>query len=194
MALQSVYKNASEEEIAALYSLNLLVSDDIEDITLKWMLEGKGSNEIAFLASKTHTSLNGIRTEFEKAFDEVEVEIPCEEIALKKILKFHLQQILLCPDQYMVHLYELIDLDRLYANKITLFERPDCDAYFEERNLKYPNAKSAKFAGQEFGIEKLYGLYYSHDDFDKWTKRLEAKRKSKVLVETKIILDKFYHD
>ena len=88
MALRKIYTNASDEELAALYSLNLLVSSDIEEVAVKWMLDEKGSSEVAFLASRTHPSLNVIRNEVEKAFSEIKIEIPCKKTALKRSLNF----------------------------------------------------------------------------------------------------------
>ena len=209
MALRTIYKNASDEEIASLFCLGLLWPPDIEDIAMNWMLNNRGDENVAFLASKPHTYMSEILTALITAFKEIKIKVPEKQLALKNVIRFHLKSMLVTPDNYMTHLHELIELDREYSGKIELFSRPDCDEYFRDQNNKYPKSKSKKYAAQEFGIEKLYGLYYD-DDFietrklpglvyskknnQKFLDKCEAERKSKVLEETKRVLERFYSD
>ncbi len=99
----------------------------------------------------------------------------------------------------MNYLHALVDLQRDWE-KTELFERPDCDQYFAEMKSKFPYAGNS-YAAQGWGIENLYGLYYSSDYWEysgppifrkRWLANAEKKQREAVINEAKIILKKFF--
>lgn len=187
-----LYKDVGDGEIAAFYRLNLITPDDIEPIATKWMLEDKGGLAVACLASQHHSSLREVSNEFEAALKEIPLRIPDMSEAVKMAFNYHLQQILNDPEFYLLHLNAIVHLDRDYSGKVNLFNRPDCDQHFRKQRIKYPNTSCSKFAGQEFGIENLIGLYYQGDDYSEWTVELETTRSRNAIQETERVLNKFY--
>ena len=186
------YHNASPLEILALFTLKLLNAGDIQPIALAWLERGLGGDEVACLAFEPCTSILENENSFKSALREILGDLSITKLeALWLTYRYYLQNVLYAQNDELNALHPVINLS-YDADEMELFDRPDCDAHFAERNQKYPITKSTKFAGQEYGIENLWGLYYSTDDGYEWTKKIDQETKARIRDETRLVLERFY--
>ncbi|MCF6293747.1 MAG: hypothetical protein L3J04_10170, partial [Robiginitomaculum sp.] len=151
-----------------------------------------GGAEVACLAIAPTPSIIQAKDEILKSFSEVglNTNMP-KKRALWLLIRFYLKLILLKERDPIWCASELVDIDISFG-EITLFDRPDCDLYFAGQRKKYPNYTSSKFVGQEIGIEILYGLHDSLDDYPVLTQKDENHVRDMIITEAKNVLDRFY--
>jgi len=179
-------------ELGACYTLGLIETLDYEAIAISWLENGFVGEEISLLAFGTPKVSSVFEGDIEKAFVERGLSsFPTQEQAIWLLFRLCLRRMVEHPNDYLKFLGQIVELCNL-DDKILLFERPDCRAYFAEQSEKHPNYQSRKYAAEEYGAEHLYGLYFSDDDYSVWTEKLEAKRKSAVIENAEDTLERFY--
>lgn len=139
------YEDTSPLEILALQTLNRLRSEDIEPIFERFLERGFGDYEVACLASEPCTNLAEKRREIEAAFVEIfgDTRVSKQE-ALWVAFRFYLGRVLKAHNREFEAMAAVIDLERM--GYPALFPCPP-----------------KSYAAQEYGIHKLYGVYYAWD-------------------------------
>lgn len=161
-------------EAAAFWRLNLLNSDDLSRLSMRWIELGLQSDNVGALAAERVLTVREHGPWFEKALGELGADAPAsDEAAAWIVIRALLRAIV---DGAVAPLAGASDV---------IHGIPYGTALFPLRNLA---GDGKAFVGEELGIEKLWGLYYSHDEWgvdqDELARdiRLEAKR----------VLDEFY--
>ena len=189
-------------EIAAFHVLGDMNPGDQEAIATYWLEQGFEGENIVCIAFPDISDRSKLSVDFDKALVEAGVS---RQLSLKEgawiAIRYYLGKIIESPDFAIDALRTFIGFYNKWGD-IELFERPDCDVHFEERKKKYAYA-GKKFAAQEWGIEKLYGIYYSSDDwsygwdgsslpYDEWLESRKEDQKQGAVSEAKRVLEKFY--
>ena len=197
------FRNASPLEFAAFFELGQFITRDIEAVSTALLTQGYDGENIANLAFGIDTTGFETVKSFQMALKEAGISrIPNRKESLWIAIRFFLKETVDNADDAIVCVRKLIDLYNVYGD-VTLFDRPDCDTYFEEKR-KAEHYSANKFAAQEWGIEKLYGIYYSSDDWNYgWTKQslsyqewMDARKKEQKLnavSEASRVLVEFYN-
>jgi len=180
-------------EVSALSKLKILTPDDYEAVATYWLESGHEGEDISSLAYGRNKVTSQYIGDFNKALEQTGLSYsPNEQESLWLTIRYFLILIDANPEKYMIFLSYIISLDHDFGGKIKLFDRPDCRAYFKKHQKKYPKSTSSKYAGEEYGIENLYGLYYLYDDYGVWTEELEIERRKSVIDNTKEVIKRFY--
>ncbi len=186
------FADTSPIVLAALHKLGELAPADIEAICLHWLESGAEGDCIASLALGPVTSIDDADGEFQCALREAgaTLELTTRQ-TLWLVFRHYLEKLKCGEADYLDTLRKLAHLEMDWDNRLSLFPRPDCDAHFEERRKRDPNA-GYRFAGQGFGIEPLLGLLYASDGDLHWDSPKEAERRQAVMESCQTILERFY--
>jgi len=168
------YSNASPLEILAFYKLGLLNASDIEPIFLGFLERNLGDYEVACLASEPTTSISYKRREIEAALKEVVGDETLSELeALWLTMRYYLKRIVQSDGREHELMHPIIKL--VHGGYPALFERPETN-----------------YACREYGIERLYGVYYSRDDKRVLSRKILRQLNAEIKTEAAIVLRKFY--
>lgn len=196
------FRDATPLEFAAFFELNEFITGDVRAVAKILLEQGYDGESIANLAFDFDTTGRTEDNAFRVALKEAGVfRSPSRKESVWIAVKYYLRKITEKTNPTIKVLSDLVNLHNSWSN-IELYERPDCDAYFEERKKKYPHTAS-KFAAQAWGIEKLYGIFYASDDwsygwdgsilpYDVWLKSRKEKQKQDAISEAKRVLEKFF--
>ncbi len=196
------FRDGTPAELAAFFVLDQYTIGDIQAATKSLLENGYDGEYIASVIFDLPSQFNSTEACFEQALLETGLpRLPNIEESIWLAVRYFLSKIVHDPEQAMDYLCNIINLERDWG-KTELFQRPDCDAYFAKMKEKFEHAGS-KYVAQEWGIEKLYGLYYSLDDYhynsdkeklsyEDWIEKIKSLQKEKVIEEAKIVLDRFY--
>jgi hypothetical protein len=146
------------EEGLALHSLGLLAAEQISDLALRFMGEGCDGLEMAALAgSGAGEHPADLRKELERAVRGAGRVIPDRISAAKLLRRAYARRGVSGTMALRESARAIIEIFRMVQDEL-----PDIGQYL----------------GEEFGIARLVGVYYSYDDVssDDWSARREIDR------------------
>ncbi len=196
------FRDANPAEFSAFYELGQFITGDVEAVAKMFLKQGYDGEHIAAIAFDIgHPDMDDEECFGRALLDTGLPRLPSKKESLWLAVRYYLNKIIEFPDTAIQTLSKIINLDNGFR-AVELFNRPDCDECFAEQKKKYKYAAS-EFAGQAWGIEKLYGIYYSSDDwtykktlfgpsYDDWRKsKLELQRLEAVEESKKVLINFF---
>ena len=182
------FRDATPLEFAAFFEMKQFITGDVRAVSKLLLKQGYDGENIANLVFDFDTS----------GLDEVEsfrmalIETGLSRYPLSKecawiAIRYYLRKIIEDESNSIGTLSKLIDLERGISPMI-LFERSDL---------------SENYVAQEWGGEKLCGIYYSSDDwffafnnapvsYEKWLEARKEEQRGRAVSEAKRVLKKFY--
>ena len=178
------FQNMTPLEIMAFYKLDKLSAADIQPICERWMELDLGRDEVACLAFEPCLDLWSNKRDIDAAFAEVlgDLKLSRHE-ATWLVFRNFISNLLAAKNDANDLLSKVINLT--YENFPPLFQRTDNN-----------------YAANEFGIEGLYGIYYSRDHLPEWppnslgwpfglSKEFE-EFKTEMKTEAEAVLERFF--
>jgi hypothetical protein len=179
------HQELTPEEAAAFWQLGLLDAEGVKQIAMTWLENGAASYQVAALAAEPDPNYFPCSKLFIQSLSDMGVaELPSEACAVKIAMIYFLQKIVDRSVDPFEGMNEIIR--HLYYDGYKLFDKRD------PRIEKPPKSDNSEYAGQGLGIELLYGLYCSTDDYDNITALQEKVIAEEIIENAEYALNRYY--
>ena len=154
--MSAIVAAASPLELAALWRLDLLTARDVVQVCLNWLEEGLDDEapDIAVLAGEVDPRIADLRPRFERVLVALAGAPLSRDQALPIALRLHLAVALVQPDARFVEAMDLVIARFAQASERRLVVHP----------ARLANRPDEAFAGQELGLEYVFGAYWELED------------------------------
>lgn len=160
------------QEAFAFWRLSLLTVDDVTALAMRWLEANLYTPQIAFISGQHNLTLSDLGKDFEVSLKTLtKTANLSKKVAVKFVVEYYLRKI----SRGIIDPFEGA---RGIINDIYI---GNCEALFPKSN----------YAASELGIEKLYGLYYTLDDFSSVNRELKKEVGKEIRLEAKKVLIRY---